>query len=175
MCTFGAPPASASPSARIPVPASRITCVPSPAVTSTHDVFPPKQATVGPGTGTDPRTPQKVTRTGSFPVDRPKHDHRAVQPDPSDQRQRDDLDVDYSLVAPDAVAPESRSPLLEGPRHRKVLGRERISSLVERANLRSPARHRDGPGFLEQAAEELRGRIVEEHDRPRHVNEDRGQ
>src|SRR5262245_43822526 len=51
------------PSSRIPVPQSNIRTVPSSGRTSTHEVLPPNNAVLSPGVGTEPRVPQKRTRT----------------------------------------------------------------------------------------------------------------
>ena len=56
---FGAVPSSDAPSARIPVPESRITRLPSSGRTSTHDVFPPVRTVSGPGDAERaPRAPE---------------------------------------------------------------------------------------------------------------------
>lgn len=52
-----------SPRSRIPVPASRMRESP-PYRTSTQEVLPPTLTVAGPGAGTEPRVPQKRTRTG---------------------------------------------------------------------------------------------------------------
>jgi hypothetical protein len=49
------------PSFRMPVPASMMMRVPAPEITSTHEVLPPYRSVRGPGTGREPRTPQKRT------------------------------------------------------------------------------------------------------------------
>src|SRR5262245_43806314 len=49
------------PSSRAPVPQSRMITVPSEALTSTQEVFPPYRAVFGPGAAIDPRVPQKRT------------------------------------------------------------------------------------------------------------------
>ena len=56
--------ASSAPSARMPVPASRMTRDPF-AVTSTHVVLPPVRTVSGPGVAIEPRHPQILTRTAS--------------------------------------------------------------------------------------------------------------
>src|SRR6185437_9109393 len=53
----------AAPSARAPVPQSRMKVAPAFVVTSTHEVLPPNRTVPGPGVAIDPRVPQKRTRT----------------------------------------------------------------------------------------------------------------
>src|SRR3954454_19378340 len=59
---FGACAMSAAPSARAPVPQSKMMCSPALVVTATHDVLPPNRTVSGPGVAIDPRVPQKRTR-----------------------------------------------------------------------------------------------------------------
>ena len=144
-------------------------------VTCTHDVFPPKPAAAGPVTGTDPRTPQKVTRTGSLASQWPKHDHRPMQPaDPTSG----------SATTSTSTSPEP--PRIWNPptpgrpsRNARVTGRFSARKvpprLVERADLGPPLRQWDRPGLLEQSAEELRRGVIEEHDRPLDIDQHRGQ
>src|ERR1044071_762898 len=48
------------PSDRMPLPASRMTSLPSAHLTSTQGVFPPYRAVSGPGLGMEPRVPQNL-------------------------------------------------------------------------------------------------------------------
>src|SRR5262249_55150227 len=143
MCTLRTRPASAIPNALIPVPASRITSVPSPAVTCTHDVFPPNPAACGPGTGTDPRTPQNVTRIESFPAQWPEPAHPPVEPARADERERDDLYLHQPRAASNVEPAGSRSSVTVRPCNRKVARREMLPDVVERADLLPPSRQRD--------------------------------
>jgi hypothetical protein len=60
---LGAVPSSDAPSARIPVPESRMTKLPSSGRTSTQEVFPPMRTVSGPGDASEPREPQNLART----------------------------------------------------------------------------------------------------------------
>src|SRR5580658_1971865 len=53
---------SSAPSARAPVPQSRMKQAPASVVTATHEVLPPNRMVPGPGVAIDPRVPQKRTR-----------------------------------------------------------------------------------------------------------------
>ena len=63
---FGAVPSSEAPSARIPVPESRMTRLPSSGRTSTHEVLPPVRTVSGPGDASEPREPQNLARTSGL-------------------------------------------------------------------------------------------------------------
>ena len=63
---FGAVPSSDAPSARIPVPESRMTRLPSSGRTSTQDVLPPVGTVSGPGDANEPREPQNLARTSAL-------------------------------------------------------------------------------------------------------------
>src|SRR5262249_33951037 len=60
------------PSARMPVPASRIPAVSLFVITSTQEVLPPYVAACAPGAGIDPRHPQTFRRTTSRPLAAPE-------------------------------------------------------------------------------------------------------
>ena len=62
-----APSVQHAPSARMPVPESRMTRRPSSVHTSTQEVFPPVRTVSGPGDANEPREPQNLARTSSLP------------------------------------------------------------------------------------------------------------
>src|SRR5271170_6125525 len=55
---------NAAPSARAPVPQSKMKCAPASVVRLTHEVLPPNRTVSGPGVAIDPLVPQNWTRMG---------------------------------------------------------------------------------------------------------------
>src|SRR4029079_8597619 len=85
------------PRVRMPVPASRMTTLPSPSVSSTQDVLPPYRTVDGPGDAIDPRHPQTRASTSGRPhlrvgvcfPERDEHAGEVVRR--TEQRQGDDV------------------------------------------------------------------------------------
>src|SRR5215210_2556059 len=129
----GAAPPSATPSARIPVPESRITRLPSSGRTSMHEVLPPYRTVSGPGVASEPREPQNLARTsglhGLLPEDgQPAHESICLR----EQWDTDDLEVTPpSVVRLDPEPPATRhaGPECGGQRH--LLDRNRITGGVD--------------------------------------------
>src|SRR5215203_5296606 len=101
-------------SARIPVPASRISVVPSESVVRTHAVLPPYRAVDSPGTGTDPLTPRSSTRMSIGVRHGPERQQAAADSLRSGQRKDARLDLDALVVpAPKVEALVRRTALTQ--------------------------------------------------------------
>src|SRR5262245_54448847 len=170
---WGIEPSSESPSARIPVPESRITRPPSSGRTSMQDVLPPVRTVSGPGEASEPREPQNLARTsgllGPLPEDGDPADELILL---REQREADRLEVaDLAVDGLDAKVPVARDAAPERMRKRQVLERDRLPCLVhglERLGELRPAHLCLRVGSPE---EPFRG-LVEEDEAPLRVDQE---
>src|SRR5688572_29658893 len=157
----------------MPVPASRISVLPSESSISTQEVLPPKRFISGPGAGTDPLAPQTFSLivASSVPslhlllaVAGPEEDHRPLLHLLGHDRQRAHLDL---VLGPahgvDHVLGVSRAPLAKRLGDGELVVGDRVPVLVEWAERLPPLRGGHPPRLLERHAEQRpRGLVVEE-------------
>src|SRR5205814_7596995 len=124
---------SAFPSARMPLPASRISSVPSSPVIWTQEVLPPNPAVSEPGVGSEPRTPHIRIRISLVPPrQRPENDDGAVVPGGTREWQRAGLDLEGSRLGPHREVPVRRTGFSYRNRERHVVRRQRLAVGAER-------------------------------------------
>src|SRR5919106_6213731 len=169
----GTAPSSDAPSARIPVPESRITRLPSSGRTSTHEVLPPYRTVSGPGDAREPREPQNLARTsgllGRLPEDgEPAHSLVLL----GKKRHAEALEVAGPTVHRlNPHVPVARDPCPERRRERQVGQGDRRARGVHR--LERPREL--GTAHLRlgvRAPEDLLRRLVEEDEVSVRVDEE---
>src|SRR4051794_12249792 len=118
------------------------------------------------GTGTDPRTPQSLTRMsgqlGPCALEPPEHDEGPLVMVRLHERQRAHLDVLQLAVQADTKATLCGMGFLQGLGKRQVIRGERPALLVEGADLPGPLLLGQPTDLLEPAPELGSGRVVEE-------------
>src|SRR5215208_2889967 len=119
------------------------------------------------GTGTDPRTPQNLSRIGLTGaggrfLDRPEGHEDAFEVPRLEQRKGADLDVAQLPAQARVEVALRRSPLLQRLRQRQRVRRQRASVAVVWSELSRPFLAREAPDLLEAAPDEGRGGVVEE-------------
>src|SRR4051794_17830204 len=113
-----------SPSARMPVPASRTSAVSPSRSTSTQEVLPPYVTVSGPGVGNEPRQPQTLSWRDNLLVAPEDDDDADELVRVRKQRERRHLDLALDAVDARDVAKVGRAPLVQRDAPRALVGRD---------------------------------------------------
>src|SRR5215208_4510134 len=166
--------ARSRPSARMPVPASRMRAVSSSRSTSTHEVLPPWASVSCPGTGTEPRHPQIFSCSGTPLVAPEERDDADELVHVRKKWKRRHVDPAFHAVGARHQIPKVRgAAVCERDVGGTLLARERFSCGRPRRELGEPVVERHLADLREPLAEDGLCRLVIEDEAATRVGDQR--